>query len=145
MPSSVSNTVGFWVLAVPVLITGWRAPERWDSSWHPGLILTSINTSRGSPWSDYTRGWIKNKMQRNKRGGKGVGGGCEDGRGGHIGDKARIEGGQERGERSSWMMKGGGWRWWWWWWWGLMTAALVRVHKPAAVGPNDGGHWHAIR
>lgn len=61
MPSCVSGTVGSRVLTVPVLITGRRAPERWDASWHPGLILTSINTSRGSPWSDYRREWIRSR------------------------------------------------------------------------------------
>ena len=65
-------------LTVPVLITGKRAPERWDASWHPGLILTSINTSRGSPWSDYRRGWIRSRNVGKQEGRRGAWGGAEE-------------------------------------------------------------------
>lgn len=75
MPSCVSRTAGNGALTVPVLITGKRAPERWDASWHLGLILTSINTSRGSLWSDYRREWWRNRNV-------GKQGGLERGRGG---------------------------------------------------------------
>lgn len=84
MPSCVSGTAGSWVLTVPVLITGSRAPERWDASWHPGLILTSINTSRGSPWSDYRREWIRNRNEGKQLGREG---GNEGGRRG-LGESA---------------------------------------------------------
>lgn len=100
MPSCVSATAGSWVLTVPVLITGRRAPERWDASWHPGLILTSINTGRGSPWSDYRREWIRNRnvgKQEGREGGVG-----EKGRGMDLGGERR-RGGAGKGE----MMRGG--------------------------------------
>lgn len=114
MPSCESRAAGRWVLTVPVLITGKRAPERWDASWHPGLILTSINTSRGSPWSDYRRGWIRSRNVGKQEGRWGLEE-SEGGRGQRNGHRWERED-RKRGEQSDEMMKGGGQRrsggWW---------------------------------
>lgn len=142
MPSCVSRTAGDGALTVPVLITGKRAPERWDASWHLGLILTSINTSRGSPWSDYRREWRRNRNVGKQGGWKEE----EEEREERAEDwiyRWCTKGEEKKGgEKSSWMMKGvsrscseGGW----------WPRRLSGVHGPAAVGPNDGGHRYTPR
>lgn len=126
MPSCVSRTAGSWVLTVPVLITGRRAPERWDASWHPGLILTSINTSRGSPWSDYRREWRRNRKV-GKQGGREGGNECARGRGGEksrgmdIGDAPKERGRTGKGESK--VVR---------WWRGVVGAARRGVDDSSA-------------
>lgn len=145
------------VLTVPVLITAGRAPERWDASWHPRPILTSINTSRRSPWSDYRREWIRNgNTVETRREGR-EGGEVEEG--GSRGDTTqesatkrwrskRRKRGQGRGMVKQWDDEGGGWWCWGWdawrvvvgnWWqqcclesinqklWGLMIEDIGTV------------------
>lgn len=142
MLSRVSGTAGSWVLTLPFLVTGRRAPERWDASWHPGLILTSINTSRGSPWSDYRGEWIRSRKSRETR---------EEGKREREGaeewtwvmkEMKEREGREGKGEQNKQGDEGGvlvgaGGGWW--------QQHLSGVHKPAAVGLNDGGHWHTAR